>query len=102
MLQAGGRTGVEGAGLSKWQRGLWGLGTVFLQYAWSRLDQIAAAQHWGDADSSPRVQRAWTVMRSCETALHMASLLNFLVFLRQGKYRQVLAKHLLRQAVQPL
>lgn len=90
VLQAGGRTGVEGPGLSKWQRGLWGLGSVFMQYAWSRLDQIAAAQHWRDADSSPRVQQAWAVLRSCESALNVASLLNFLVFLRHGKYRQVL------------
>lgn len=85
----GGRTGVEGPGLSKWQRGLWGLGTVFVQYAWSRLDQVAAAQHWGDFDSSPRVQRMWRAMRSCETALNLASLLNALVFLQQGKYRYV-------------
>ena len=88
VLQMGGRTGVEGPGLSKWQRGLWGLGTVFMQYAWTRMDQIAATQHWGDIDSTPAVQRAWTMLRSCETALNVASLLNFLVFLRQGKYRQ--------------
>ena len=87
LLQVGGRTGVEGPGLSKWQRGLWGLGTVFMQYAWTRMDQIAAAQHWGDIDSTPAVQRAWTMLRSCETAMNLASLLNFLVFLRQGKYR---------------
>lgn len=88
-MQLGGRTGVEGPGLSKWQRGLWGLGTVFMQYAWARLDQIAAAQHWGDADSTPALQRAWMALRSCETALNVASLLNFVVFLQQGKYRQV-------------
>ena len=88
VLQVGGRSGIEGPGLSKWQRGLWGLGTVFMQYVWTRMDQVAAAQHWGDIDSTPAVQRAWSMMRSCETALNMASLLNFLVFLRQGKYRQ--------------
>lgn len=60
-----------------------------MQYAWTRLDQIAASQHWGDVDSTPAVQQAWTLLRSCETALNVASLLNFLVFLRQGKYRQV-------------
>lgn len=59
-----------------------------MQYAWTRMDQIAATQHWGDIDSTPAVQRAWTMLRGCETALNMASLLNFLVFLRQGKYRQ--------------
>ena len=62
-----------------------------MQYAWTRMDQIAAAQHWGDIDSAPAVQRAWSMLRSCETALNMASLLNFLVFLRQGKYRQACA-----------
>lgn len=91
-VQVGGRTGVEGPGLSKWQRGLWGLGTVFMQYAWTRLDQIAASQHWGDVDSTPAVQQAWTLLRSCETALNVASLLNFLVFLRQGKYRSLLER----------
>ena len=80
---------MEGPGLSTWQRGLWGLGTVFLQYAWTRLDQIAASQHWGDVNSTPAVQQAWALLRSCETALNVASLLNFLVFLKQGKYRQV-------------
>ncbi|DBB13024.1 TPA: hypothetical protein ACH3X3_005760 [Trebouxia sp. C0006] len=90
--EVGGRTGVEGPGLSRWQRGLWGLGTVLMQYAWSRLDQVAAAQHWGDFDSSPGVQRAWRVLRSCETALSLASLLNFLVFLQQGKYRSLLER----------
>ena len=88
VVQVGGRSGVEGPGLSQWQRGLWGLGTVFMQYAWTRLDQVAASQHWGDVDSTPAVQRAWTVLRSCETAFSVASLLNFLVFLRHGKYRQ--------------
>lgn len=90
--ELGGRTGVEGPGLSKWQRGLWGLGTVFMQYAWARLDQIAAAQHWGDADSTPALQRAWMALRSCETALNVASLLNFVVFLQQGKYRSLLER----------
>lgn len=95
VLQVGGRTGVEGPGLSKWQRGLWGLGTVFMQYAWTRMDQIAATQHWGDIDSTPAVQRAWAMLRSCETALNVASLLNFLVFLRQGKYRQACTQSIL-------
>ena len=94
-VQVGGRTGVEGPGLSNWQRGCWGVGTVFVRYAWSRLDQIAAAQHWGDIDSPPAVQRGWAVRRSCETGLNLASLLNFLVFLQQGKYRYKSPVHVL-------
>ncbi len=43
-----GRSGLEGAGLSRCQRGLYGLGVVFLRYLWARADQFSAAQHWGD------------------------------------------------------
>ena len=38
--QLGGRMGVEGPGLSRWQRGLYGAGSVFLRYAWARADQV--------------------------------------------------------------
>ncbi|KAK9845945.1 hypothetical protein WJX81_006604 [Elliptochloris bilobata] len=88
----GGRTGVEGPGLSCWQRGLYGVGSVFLRYAWARADQIAAAQHWGDLPLGSRGRRAWAAMRSAETAFRAASLLNFLVFLRYGRYRSVLER----------
>ena len=43
-----GRSGLEGAGLDRTQRGLYGLGVVFLRYMWARADQFSAAQHWGD------------------------------------------------------
>lgn len=43
-----GRSGLEGAGLSRWQRGLYGLGVVLLRYIWARADQFSASQHWGD------------------------------------------------------
>ena len=38
--QRGGRTGVEGPGLSRWQRGMYGAGSIFLRYAWARADQV--------------------------------------------------------------
>ena len=39
---------LEGAGMTKWQRGLYGLGVVVLRYIWARADQFSASQHWGD------------------------------------------------------
>lgn len=87
LLQRGGRTGVEGPGLTRWQKGLWGFGTVFVQYAWSRLDQIAAAYYWEDPDTPSLAQKVWLLARRCENLLNLASLANFVVFLYEGKYR---------------
>ena len=52
--------------------------------------QVAAAQHWGDLPEGSLGRRAWAAMRSAETAFKAASLLNFLVFLRYGRYRRAL------------
>lgn len=84
----GGRSGVEGPGLSGAQRSLYCLGAVVLRYAWARLGHHAAAQHWGDASGDAGWRpRAWALMRQAETAYRLASLANFLAFLRTGRYR---------------
>ena len=147
LQEALGRSGLEGPGLNRTQRTLYGLGVVFLRYLWARADQFSAAQHWGDlprgcgtpalhllchvsacvcvqAASIAHAQLlycgkkcmnacacssalcrcfyklsvplmaprswgwlAWWGMRSAETAFKVASLANFLAFLRFGKYR---------------
>ena len=46
------RTGVEGPGLSLWQRSLYGLWAVAGRYWASRAEAWAAAEHWLDAPSS--------------------------------------------------
>ena len=87
ILQLGGKTGVEGPGLSFWQRSCHGLGTVLARYVWGRLDSLAAAYHWGDLPEGSLGRRGWQIMRRAETYFKVASLVNFLVFLRYGKYR---------------
>jgi hypothetical protein len=44
----GGRTGVEGPGLSRAQRAVFGLGYVGLPYLWSRLHRHAVQHEWGE------------------------------------------------------
>ena len=91
----GGHSGVEGPGLSAMQRSLYCLGAVVLRYAWGRLGQYAAGQHWGDSaggssggsSSFSWRQRGWQLMRQAESGYRLASLLNFLAFLRSGRYR---------------
>ncbi len=87
MSQGGAQTGVEGPGLTRWQRVLYGAGTVFLRYAWARAEHAAIAQHWGDRPEAHWSWRAWQLLRGVETGYKLLSLLNFLAFLRHGKYR---------------
>lgn len=42
----GGRTGVEGPGLSRMQRALFGLGDVLLPYAWAKASKAAMESEW--------------------------------------------------------
>lgn len=92
----GGRSGVEGPGLSRRQRGLYCLGAVVLRYAWARLGHHAAAQHWGDASGGSSDggwrRRGWALMRRAESAYRLAALANFLAFLRSGRYRSLLER----------
>jgi hypothetical protein len=44
----GGKSGVQGPGLSQQQKVLFGLGFVALPYAWSRLQRYAVQQEWGE------------------------------------------------------
>lgn len=87
---AGGRSGVEGPGLSALQRCLYCAGAVLLRYAWARLGHAAAASHWADSGGWARGswrQRCWELMQLAESAYRLASLANFLAFLRTGRYR---------------
>lgn len=93
---AGGHSGVEGPGLSAAQRSLYCLGAVMLRYAWSRLTHHAATRHWGDESGAAWQQRGWALMRRAESSYRLASLLNFLAFLRSGRYRWA-ALHLLHK-----
>lgn len=83
----GGRSGVEGPGLSGAQRWLYCGGAVLLRYAWARLGVHAAAAHWGDASRGGWRLLSWAALRRVESGYRLASLLNFLAFLRWGRYR---------------
>jgi len=89
QAQVGGRTGVEGPGLSLRQRIGWGAAFVFGRYAWGRLESVATACHWGDQGQASLAYRSWRTMQWMEGAYKIASLLNFVTFLRFGRYRNL-------------
>lgn len=86
-MAQGGKTGVEGPGLSVAQRLAYGIVLVGGRYVWARLSLLAAAQHWADAEAHSWRATAWSVMRRGETAFRLASLANLLAFLHYGAYR---------------
>ncbi|KAL4425471.1 hypothetical protein ABPG75_009487 [Micractinium tetrahymenae] len=92
---AGGRSGVEGPGLSPPQRWLYCACAVLLRYAWARLGHHAAASHWADEAGWARGgwrRRCWGLMQHAESAYRLASLANFLAFLRTGRYMSLLER----------
>lgn len=46
--QGGGRTGIEGPGLTTAQRVLFGMGDVLVPYSWAKLNRRASQQEWLD------------------------------------------------------
>ncbi|GBF87723.1 hypothetical protein Rsub_00434 [Raphidocelis subcapitata] len=108
----GGRSGVEGPGLSRRQRFLFAAGTIALPYLWQRMHRLVAANdEWGTAppapwrsgssgrdEGSPQARRraalaaAWRALRWLEGAYKVGVAANLLVFLYQGKYRTPLER----------
>ena len=57
------------------------------RYVWSRAEEALTNRHWASLHERSWVHAAWRGMAWGGSAFHVASLLNFLVFLRQGVYR---------------
>jgi len=91
-IAGGGHSGVEGPGLTRTQRNLYCFGAVFLRYLWSRTGHAAAASHWGDAETNSWRNIAWLTLRRTEATYRAASVLNFLAFLKTGRYRSILER----------
>jgi peroxin-2 len=85
----GGRSGVEGPGLSLQQRLAYAGGGVLAPYAWLRLHRAAAAQGWAQEQGAGRGAAAWRLLRRADAAHRLAALANLWLFLWQGRYRCV-------------
>ncbi|KAF7776033.1 hypothetical protein Agabi119p4_4426 [Agaricus bisporus var. burnettii] len=74
--------------------------TVFVPYLHSRLRVHALSRAWPDAPSSDRRRRAWSILTSTESLHTFLGLVNFVVFLWNGRYR-TLADRLLHMRLVP-
>lgn len=94
------RTGPVPTPPTKLQKSLYGLVSVFGNYAWTKWEDWLVDRDDGYSDSSPRVQRLSRLTSSLSTVHSVAATASFLVFLFNGRYRTLLDR-LLRMRLAP-
>jgi len=68
------------------QRLGWAFGHIILKYIHDRLQRISIQQRWADLPEDNLKKRVWKLMEFTEKWMDILTFLNFVVFLRNGKY----------------
>ncbi|KAL6057891.1 Peroxin-2 [Balamuthia mandrillaris] len=68
------------------QKVLWGILHIGGRWGWQRLNRLCMHQRWAERGETDPRRRAWLLLNHLETAWKLFSLLNFIVFLYDGKY----------------
>lgn len=86
------RTGLEGPGLTKFQKLAYCLAVVGGRYGWARLQMILSFLRWGDSGQSTWRSTVWLWLQKIENMYKAASFVNLLIFLRTGRYRSLIER----------
>lgn len=86
------RTGLEGPGLTVYQKIWYCVATVGGQYIWTRLQTFSAFRQWGDSEQRSLARRLWFIVQRIEGFYKAASFANLLVFLYTGRYRNLIER----------
>ncbi|CAA3023704.1 peroxisome biogenesis 2 [Olea europaea subsp. europaea] len=86
------RTGLEGPGLTVFQKIGYCIAMVGGQYIWARLQSFSAFRRWGDTEQRSLARRAWFLMQRIEGFYKAASFGNLLIFLLTGRYRSLIER----------
>ncbi|ORY91022.1 Pex12 amino terminal region-domain-containing protein [Syncephalastrum racemosum] len=81
---------AKDAPLSKTQKILYGLFTVGGQYAWIRANRYITEQGWGELDESEIRNKVYRTLQAGEKYWKAFTLINFLVFLANGRFRTLI------------
>ncbi|KAI8975032.1 Pex12 amino terminal region-domain-containing protein [Mycotypha africana] len=81
---------AKNAALTKTQKILYGLFAVGGQYVWTRLNRYITSEGWGELEEFDPRNKIYRVLQTGEKYWKAFSLLNFLIFLRNGKYRTLI------------
>ncbi|KAI8377900.1 Pex12 amino terminal region-domain-containing protein [Radiomyces spectabilis] len=87
------------APLTKTQKIIYGVLTVGGQYAWTRLNRLVTIRGWGELDETDMRYKFYRLLQAGEKYWKAFSLLNFLVFLYNGKYRTLIDRILAMRLV---
>lgn len=90
---------AKDAPLTQTQKILYGLFTVGGQYAWTRANRYITSKGWGELDESDVRNKVYRVLQTGEKYWKAFSLINFLVFLWNGKYRTLIDRVLAMRLV---
>ncbi|KIX00838.1 uncharacterized protein Z518_09903 [Rhinocladiella mackenziei CBS 650.93] len=86
---------------TKWQKGLYGLITIFGRYGWDKWEDWLVDQERGYTAPSHTVQRLMRFTSFLSTAHSIAAFCSFLVFLINGRYRTLTDRLLSLRLVSP-
>lgn len=86
-------SGVVPAELSVKQRALYGLFNVIGSWVWTRMRDYIAAQDWSTSEVTWK-KRAAQITSKLQSIWQFATLVNFVMFLRQGQYRTLVERFL--------
>ncbi|EIE78571.1 hypothetical protein RO3G_03275 [Rhizopus delemar RA 99-880] len=81
---------AKDAPLTKAQKISYGILTVGGQYAWTRISRIATNKGWGELEEDDIRNKIYKLLQYGEKYWKLFSLINFLVFLWNGKYRMLI------------
>ncbi|KAI9315692.1 Pex12 amino terminal region-domain-containing protein [Dichotomocladium elegans] len=90
---------AKDAPLTQGQKIAYGVLTIGGQYAWSRANRYITARGWGELDESDTRNKIYRLLQTGEKYWKAFSLLNFLVFLWNGKYRTLIDRILAMRLV---
>ncbi|KAL6495903.1 peroxisome assembly protein (Peroxin-2) [Orobanche gracilis] len=88
------RTGLEGPGLTVYQKFWYCIATVGGQYIWARLQSFSAFRRWGDTEQRSLARRSWFLLQRIEGFYKTASFGNLLLFLLTGRYKSLIERAL--------
>jgi peroxin-2 len=84
------RVNGTGARVAAKQRILYGAVLIGGGWLWARANRFVTNEGWGDSPVGSLKRRAWALLGHLETVWKLGSLVNFVMFLYNGRYRSLL------------
>jgi len=85
-------TSTIGPPISRFQKISFGVLSIGGEWLWQRLSRISIDYAWSEQPTEDWRNQLWQLMNQSETIFKLLSLINFLTFLYNGKYRSIVER----------